>query len=190
MSETRIVLLRGINVGGHRKVPMVELRAGLTAAGFADVRTYIQSGNVVVVGGPDDDAAVGAMVESLLLDRFGLDDVPVVVRSTESLEHARSTSQALFPAHDDDDEHGRRVHVVFLVDRPAPTRRASLDPDGFGDDRFHLDIHRGSADLHVRYANGAAGSKLTVERIERAYGVRATARNLNTVERLVAMSAG
>ncbi len=186
---TRIVLLRGINVGGHRKVAMAELRDGLSLAGFGDVRTYIQSGNAVVTGGPVDEADAVAAVRGVLVQRFGLDDVPIVIRSSADLHHARAVSAERFVPDPDDADHAKLVHVVFLSEPPAPTRRASLDPDAFGNDRFHLDVHDGRAELHVHYVDGAATSKLTVDRIERAYGVRGTGRNLNTVDRLIAMTA-
>lgn len=70
-----------------------------------------------------------------------------------------------------------------------PARRASLQPEEFAPDRFLLDIHDGAADVHVAYATGAGSSKLTTDRIERGLGVRGSARNLNTIDRLLAMTA-
>ena len=116
---------------------------------------------------------------------------PVLSRVCPKLgsEHAAATSQRLFPIPSDDPTgHAKRAHVVFLVAAPSPTRRASLAPDDFTPDRFALDIHDGSAELHVLYDVGAGTTKLTGDRIERALGVRATARNLNTVDRLLALS--
>ena len=186
----RIVLLRGINVGGHRKVAMAELRDALVAAGFASARTYIQSGNVIVDGGPGDDAGTVSLVRRVMDERFGHGDVHVIVRSVERLVRARTVSAQAFPAGDDDPaDHARRVHVVFLVEPPAPARRASLQPDEFAPDRFLLDIHDGAADVHVAYATGAGSSKLTTDRIERGLGVRGSGRNLNTIDRLLAMTA-
>ena len=185
----RIVLLRGINVGGHRKVPMAELRDALIAAGFDSARTYIQSGNVIVEGGPIDDGATEALVSDLIGAHFGVDDVGVITLSHDRLQRARTISEQAFPMTDtESDDHQRRVHVVFLAEPPAPTRRASLHPDEFAPDRFILDIHDGAAELHVAYSEGAGSSRLTTERIERGLGVRATARNLNTIDRLLEMT--
>jgi len=191
-----IVLLRGINVSGHRKVPMADLRDALGADGFKGVQTYIQSGNLVFPGRVDSDdghAAIVDVLERVLLREFGLDDVPVVVRSDESVGRALTISTDAFPPPAEGDagalrNHGRFTHVVFLGSKPAQERRASLAPDELAPDRFHLDLHAGGADLHVTYANGVSGSKLTSDRIERAFGVSATARNLNTVTRLVEMT--
>ena len=186
----RIVLLRGIDVGGHRKVPMAELREPLVGGGFEPARTYIQSGNVVVDGGPTADADTVALVRQIIDVTFGIDDVRVIVRSVAQMEHARAISAQAFPLGQDDvGDHARRVHVVFLAEPPGPTRRASLHPGEFAPDRFILDIHEGTAELHVAYAVGAGSSKLTTDRIERGLGVRSTARNLNTVERVLALVA-
>lgn len=185
----RVVLLRGINVGGHRKVAMAELRDALVSAGFESARTYIQSGNVILDGGPGDDAGTVSLVRRVIDDRFGIGDVHVIARSVDRLERARTVSAQAFPAGDDDPaDHSRRVHVVFLAEPPAPERRASLQPGEFVPDRFLLDIHDGAADIHVAYAAGAGTSKLSIDRIERSLGVRGTGRNLNTVDRLLAMT--
>ncbi len=83
--ERYVALVRGINVGGRNKVPMAELRTCLTEAGYLDVRTYIQSGNVafdspVTTTAPQHAAQLEHEVESLIEQRFGI-AVPVVVRS-------------------------------------------------------------------------------------------------------------
>ena len=130
-----------------------------------------------------------SLIHDVIDASFGVDDVNVIVRSVEHLERAWAVSGHAFPLGDDDpDEHARRVHIVFLSEPPAPTRRASLHPDEFAPDRFILDIHAGKAELHVSYDAGAGSSTLTTDRIERGFGVRATARNLNTIDRLLEMT--
>jgi uncharacterized protein (DUF1697 family) len=185
---TRIVFLRGINVGGHRKVPMAELRAALADDGFDPVHSYIQSGNVVV-GTDDDDRTVEMRFGAILAATFGLDDVSVISMLPDRLEVARVASAREFPDDGSDPgDHARRTHVVFLDVAPERSSRSALDPDDFAPDRFVLEVHDGVAELHVSYAHGAGTSKLTIDRIERAFGVTATARNLNTVERMRALA--
>lgn len=67
-----ILLLRGINVGGKNKIPMTELKQNLDVMGCADVRTYIQSGNVLLKSGFDADT-LAAEVEAMLTSMFTLD---------------------------------------------------------------------------------------------------------------------
>ncbi|HEX3946049.1 MAG TPA: DUF1697 domain-containing protein, partial [Acidimicrobiales bacterium] len=79
---TYVAMLRGINVGGKNRVPMADLREAVGALGYGDVRTYVQSGNVVFTG-PDDGAASGVVTSRLVgavEAAFGL-AVPVVVRT-------------------------------------------------------------------------------------------------------------
>jgi uncharacterized protein (DUF1697 family) len=83
---TYIALLRGINVGGKNKVPMAELKEAYHQAGFADVRTYINSGNVIFASDLDEPAAQAAC-ESLIHERFGL-EIAVVCLSAAELTDA------------------------------------------------------------------------------------------------------
>jgi uncharacterized protein (DUF1697 family) len=187
MSDASAVLLRGINVGGHRKLAMADLRSMLADLGFDNVATYIQSGNAVVTGGPSEPAEA---ISAGLTERFGLADVAVVLRSVDQLVHARQAIESHFPEPTTAARgaHPKLTHVVFLSALPAPQRRASLGPGDFGDDRFRLDIHDRVADLYVLYRVGAGSSKLTTDRIERAYGVNATARNVNTLDKIIALA--
>lgn len=78
-----IALLRGVNVGGKNKISMAELKQGFEALDFADVRTHLNSGNVIFSGEEAED--LGQRIQAMILDRFGL-DVPVLVISKEWLE--------------------------------------------------------------------------------------------------------
>src|SRR3954465_8065642 len=79
-----IALLRGINVGGHNKVPMADLRRVLEEAGFEDVKTYVQSGNVALSAAEKSPAKVGRKVEKAVEGAFGF-DISVVVRSRDEI---------------------------------------------------------------------------------------------------------
>lgn len=179
MNTSRIALLRGINVGGHRKVPMAELRTVLTDAGFDDVRTYIQSGNVVVVGGPATTAEVSVLIASAIADRWGF-EIPVVVRDAGALPDVLRRSTELFPVIDAD-RHDKLVHVGFLTATPSPSAVAEIDPDRSPGDSVVVDGEH----LHVSYGAGAGTSKLTGDYLERTLGVSVTMRNLTTVRKLI-----
>ena len=116
---THVALLRGINVGGHRKLPMAELRELCLALGWKDVRTYIQSGNVVFRAQRPDPDALAASIR----DSFGF-DVPVILRSAGGLIAARDRSPWLSEA-----ATSKNVHVMFLSRKPAAGAIARLDSD-------------------------------------------------------------
>ena len=113
MTATHVALIRGINVGGQRPVPMAGLRVALDAVpGVSDVRTYIQSGNVVLTAPELDEAGVVALVERVLLEEFDVDTVVVAV-SAETMRAAVSDAPAAFGAAPDE----YHYDVAFL--RPS-----------------------------------------------------------------------
>ena len=177
--SARIALLRGINVGGNRTLPMADLRGALADAGFAEVRTYIQSGNVFVTGGPSTAAAVGELISQTITEVWGY-DVPVVIREASVLPALLERSADLFPVVDAE-RHDKLVHVAFLSDAPTADAIAAIDPERSPGDSVVVDgVH-----AHVHYGAGAGTSKLTGDYLERSLGVRITMRNLTTVRKLI-----
>lgn len=171
--DTHVVLLRGINVGGHHKVPMQELRACLVQAGCRDVQTYIQSGNAVVRAPdrPDLAAHLSAAIEA----RFGF-PVPVVTRpAADFLALARRPHPLWVEGADD-----KLLFVGFLADRPDPARVAALDPDRSPGDRFRVE----GREILLHFPGGSARSKLTNDWFDRQLGVLGTWRNWRTVQAL------
>ena len=178
MLATHVALLRGINVGGHHKVPVAELRALFEQLGHTGVTTYVQSGNVLFTSETLDEPTTTGGVARALHDRFGF-DIPVVVRTTAELATAaaRQPYAAAQPDH-------AKLHVFFLADEPAPEAIANLDPARFVPDEFTFEGRH----LYAHYPNGAGRSGLTGDRIERACGTTATARNWRTVTKLLALA--
>lgn len=171
-SEPQVALLRGINVGGHHVVPMADLRTALEHAGLSDVRTYIQSGNVVFRAGDRDPEAT---VRAVIRGTFGF-DVPVIVRSLDEVERIVGAHPGV------GGEVPSRWLLVFLLDRPADADDAP-DPERFGDDRFVVD----GREVYATYPNGVGRSKLTLDVVQRSFGVVATARNLSTLAAIVSL---
>ena len=175
--DTFVALLRGINVGGKKKIAMAELRSLFSSLGFEDVVTYIQSGNVVF-SGPDGDAdEISARIEREITRVFGIDPA-VLLRTPVELEkiaeHNPYSSRTDLS----------KLHAVFL-DRIPPTRAAAeLDPERSPGDEFTLH----GREIYLHLPNGAGRSKLTIDYFERRLGVRATARNWNTLLRLLELS--
>jgi len=116
--DTFVVLLRGINVGGHNKLPMAELRGALTTAEFTDVRTFIQSGNVVLTASASSADVVGARVRSIIATQFGL-DIPAIALSAEDL--AGIAGQNPYP----DEPEPRRLHAIVLPHAPGEATLAA-----------------------------------------------------------------
>jgi uncharacterized protein (DUF1697 family) len=109
--ETWAVLLRGINVGGKRPVPMAALREAFAGLGYVDPETYIQSGNVVVGSRKSKGARTTATVERRLGETFG-HDLRVVVRTLPEM----SAIVRRIPKDWDPDDRSTRHNVMFLTD--------------------------------------------------------------------------
>jgi uncharacterized protein (DUF1697 family) len=170
-----IALLRGINVGGHKKVPMADLRAALADAGFEDVKTYVQSGNVALTAKERSPAKVGRKVEQAIEDAFGF-DVAVVVRSREEIAALVEDD----PLGDVATNPTYRV-VVFLAEKLDPKRVADVDPAAFAPEAFALRDY----EIVMWAPDGQRDSKLVKTLSEKRTGVVGTARNWKTVLKLL-----
>ncbi|MGF1340415.1 MULTISPECIES: DUF1697 domain-containing protein [unclassified Streptomyces] len=180
MSTRYAALLRGVNVSGHRRVPMAELRALLTELGHTDVATHLQSGNAVFSSASGDEDTLGAELERAVEEHVGF-RVDVLVRTGRSL--AAVADACPFPA---DRLEGRQLHVTFF-DRPVEAARfASLDTAAFLPEEFRI----GGRELYLYAPDGLGRSKLAVALGRPALnrGLVATSRNWNTVARLVEMT--
>lgn len=164
-----IALLRAVNVGGTGKLPMSELKALCQAAGFQDVRTYIASGNVIFQS-KANEAAVKKALEAKLTD-YASRPVDVLVRTAAELANVVSNNP--FP-----DKAANRTLTIFL-DAPPPTD--TLDSiSGRSSELLHIGVR----EIYVHYTDGIAGSKLKIPAARTG-----TARNMNTLAKLVQMSA-
>ncbi|MFC5917912.1 DUF1697 domain-containing protein [Streptomyces pulveraceus] len=174
-------LLRGINVSGHKRVPMAELRALLTELGHGDVRTHLQSGNAVFSSASDDENALAAELERAIERRFGF-SVPCLVRDGAYL--AAVAAACPFPAAELE---GRQLHITYY-DRPVDAGRfARIDPAAYLPEAFGL----GDRALYLYAPDGLGRSKLA-EALSRPSVTKdtvATSRNWNTVARLVELTA-
>ena len=105
-----IALLKGINVGGHKKVPMAELRELLTKSGFKNVQTYIQSGNVILESNEKNTLKIENSVKKAILDYFGF-EVSVLVKTRHDLEYVFHNS--LF-----EEEKKKKSYFIMLHETP------------------------------------------------------------------------
>lgn len=177
--EKLVALLRAINVGGKRLVPMTDLATLFASLGALDVKTYIQSGNVVFTP-PAKKVLDAATLGKAIAARFGF-DVPVVVRAHAQLRRVFENNPFLARGVD-----RSVVHVGFLSGKPTSSSVAKIDPARSPGDEVAL---RGE-DLFLHLPKGVGKTKLTVDYLDRVLGVTTTVRNWNTVEKLVALTAG
>lgn len=178
MATTHILLLRGINVGGNNMIGMAPLRAALETAGFTGVKTYLQSGNAVVTASTASPAKVAREVETLIEKEFGL-SIKVVVRSRRQIEAIVANDP--FPGIADVP---KWYFVNFCDPAPDPAKLAHLDPAAFEPERFALD----GDTLYVWHPGGLQGSPLEKAIAKAKLGVTVTARNWNTVNKLLELA--
>ena len=145
-----VALIRGINVGGV-VLKMEDLKRMLEYVGFSNVRTYIQSGNVIFNADRDAESTLSAAISARIAERFGL-RVPVVLRSTgQMIEFVRHNPFLEAGAAEE------TLHVLFLAGRPSESRIDSLDPDRSPPDQFAVR----NREVYLCLANGVAGTKLS-----------------------------
>lgn len=173
-----VALLRGINVGGHRKVAMADLRALLTRLGFADAQSLLQSGNLVFSATVRESAALEGLLEAEAEKSLGL-KTEFLVRS--AAEWAAIVKRNPFPAEASRDP-GHLV-VFLLKDGPKAAQVDALEGAITGPERIRADGRQ----LYAVYPDGMGRSRLTIGLIERRLATRATARNWNTVLKLAAL---
>lgn len=176
----QVALLRAVNVG-KRQVPMARLRQVMGDAGFADVATFLQSGNVVFADGGRPAGENAVLLEKLITDEFGF-PVEVVVRTLEELDAVIAGNP--LPARVED---AKRYVVTFFATAPDAAAVAALDPADFAPDEFAF---RG-LELYTWSPGGVHTSKFTQPFLKRRLGVPvATGRNWTTVLRLRELAAG
>jgi uncharacterized protein (DUF1697 family) len=175
--ERRILLLRGINLGPSNRIAMPALRDALGVAGFKDVRTYVQSGNVVLSSGVATDT-LAARCRKLIASEFGL-EIAVVARTRDELAEVVSRNPLGDVAHNP-----KRYQVSFLSDELAPEVVERLSALTVGEERFAA-IGR---ELYSWTPDGIARSKLWGGLAAKNLGVDATARNWTTVCTLLEMA--
>ncbi|MCI4140634.1 MULTISPECIES: DUF1697 domain-containing protein [Streptomyces] len=180
MATRYAALLRGINVGGGKKVPMAELRGLLESLGLQDVRTYLQSGQAAFAAGHGDEESLAADLSGALAGRFGF-DVDVIVRDHAYLRSV--LDDCPFPA---GTLEPKQLHVVYFSAPVTEDRFAEIDRAAYLPEEFRL----GDRALYLYVPDGLGRSKLAehVSKPRLNKGVVATSRNWNTVRKLVEMT--
>jgi len=174
-----VALLRGVNVGGARKIRMAELRDVCSSLGFGSVATYIQSGNVVFRAQDEDPAAVGRRVADAIERSFGF-DVATMVRDVPELAAVVEGNPFLVEGVDDTS----RLHVTFLSETPPESVHREFGSYRVGGDELRLM----GREAYLHCPGGMGRSKLTPAFMERRFGTASTTRNWRTVTTLLEMA--
>ena len=170
-----LVMPRGINVGKINRVPMAELCALLEDAGFGDVLSIGQSGNIIVTAsGPEEK--VCASVRALMASAFGV-DVPVVARSADEIRAILDANPLQGVATD-----GSKYLSIFLSTAPSQAQAAALEAENFSPEVVR--IHGRTAFVWAR--DGVKAMRVSHTALEKRFRVTATARNWNTLEKIAA----
>jgi uncharacterized protein (DUF1697 family) len=172
-----IVMLRGINLGPARRVPMAELRTLFSEAGYEDVRTYVQSGNIVLRS-TAKPAELERNAARLISERFGF-DVPVIVRTRADLARVVKRNPL-----GDVADNPKRYQVSFLSAEPDSSVSGRLE--SLAAETEAVVLH--GREIYAWHPDGVARSKLWNELAGKKLGDTATARNWTTVTTLLEMA--
>ena len=176
--STFVALLRGVNVGGHGKLPMEQLRAMFRSLGFTDVVSYIQSGNVVFSADQGSSIkAMGDAIEAAIETTFGF-TAAVMIRSSAEMK-------TIIDRNPFADADTATLHVGFLTVQPAPSMLESLSVERFLPDQVCFDGDH----IYFHLPNGMGRTKLP-DYVGRQLKISTTVRNWNTVTKLVELVGG
>jgi uncharacterized protein (DUF1697 family) len=167
-----IAMLRGINVGGHKRIKMEQLRASFEELSFEQVKTYIQSGNVVFKARKTSISVLSRSIEKQILGDFGF-AVSVISRSSDEIAKAIEVNPFI-------KERGiamEKLHVMFLSAAPNPSALQKLTDLTAAPDRFCC-LDR---EIYFYLPNGVSGSVLMKSLVDRVLAVATTTRNWKTV---------
>jgi uncharacterized protein (DUF1697 family) len=179
---TYIALLRGINIGPHKRMKMEKLRASCEGLGFAGVKTYIQSGNVIFKSPRLSPAALSKKLGECIVKDFGF--------SSEVIARSREEMKKIVEGNPFTKEHGldrSKLHVVFLSEVPSAAALKKLQELTLAPDR----VTSGNKEIYFYFPNGVSGSSLWKHALDRVLAQPATMRNWKTVTTLyqIAMEA-
>jgi uncharacterized protein (DUF1697 family) len=170
------VLLRGINVGGNKRVAMADLRQLLSGLGLTDVATLLQSGNAVFSFRRTKPEVLARRIEAAIREQLGL-EVACIVRSREEMEAVIAGNPLGEVATD-----GSKLLLVFLSEAPDPKRMAEHDPVELAPDQIRL----GDRVIYQWCPEGILAAPPVGGFAEKYWSVTTTGRNWNTVTKLVA----
>jgi uncharacterized protein (DUF1697 family) len=177
-SSPHIALLRAVNVAGYGKIAMSDLRAAVAKMGLADVRTLLNSGNLIFRGDRRTPTQLEHFLEVEAAKRLGL-KTDFFIRTAAEL----NAIVARNPFRKEAERDPAHLLALFLKNEPGPKQIAALDAAIAGPERFRVD----GRSAYVVYPAGIGNSKVTTALLDRKLETRGTGRNWNTVLKLAAL---
>lgn len=174
-----VAFLRGINVSGQKKIKMADLRDLFEKSGFCDVRTYIQSGNVVFESDVRDTEKIGDRISGAIEEHYDF-RVPIIVKKKSEIDQIIAQN----PFVRDEDIQANKIYFVLLKTIPSPTALKDLSAMHFDNEQLLAT----PTCVYLRCALGAGKAKCTNNLIERKLGVLATSRNHRTMVKLLELA--
>ena len=175
--QTYIAIIRGINVSGKHKVPMAELRKLCEGLGWQNVRTYIQSGNVIFETAVAENLT--GKLEDLIANNFGF-RVPVLVRTAEEMVQVVKNN----PFGNKPDFEAEKLYVTFMAETPQPDKPEAIKAFTFEPEEYIIS----EKEIYIYCTNGYGNTKLENLFFEKKLKVTCTTRNWRTVNQLVTMA--
>ena len=173
-----IAILRGINVGGRRKILMANLRKLFQGSGFDDIQTYIQSGNVLFTAVEEDAYKLSLSIEDQIRSKYGF-EVPVIIRTVNEIEQAVSNNPFLKK-----DIEIERLYLTFLKETPTAEKLTAIKSFDYTPDTFEII----GKDVFGFCAGKYSETKYSNQFFEKQLSVQATTRNWKTVLKLLEMA--
>jgi uncharacterized protein (DUF1697 family) len=174
--QTFISILRGINVSGQKKIRMVDLKKLYESLGFSDVKTYIQSGNVIFKSDSNiSDIQFAKKIEKAISEQY-LFEVPVIIRTSKELEKIILDNPFMKEKNID----VKKLHTTFLSETPGKEKAALIKEADFLPDRFEIK----GKEIYLHIPGSYGETKLSNKFFESKLKVSATTRNWNTVNKL------
>jgi uncharacterized protein (DUF1697 family) len=174
-----IAMLRGINIGPHKRMKMEKLRGSCETLGFDGVATYIQSGNVVFSAPQQKEEAISKKIEKQIRADFGF-SADVITRNAADIGKIVH-GNPLRKASGVDES---KLHVVFLAAVPPREAIARLESVTLAPDRVRFS----GREIYFYFPNGVSGSSIWKHNLDRILGISGTMRNWNTVNQLLKMA--
>ena len=176
--QTYVALLRGINVNGHRVMKMADLRASLEhhSDSFSHVKTWIQTGNVIFQSSRNSQEQLKEKIKEVILQDFGLDDVPVMIRTGQEIKEALANNPFA-------ERESKRIFIAFLDQKPRQDLMDEMGRLDYSPEEYVL-----NNDMIYFYIPNFAKYKLDTTLFEKKLQLKASSRNWRTTTKLAELA--